>query len=206
MSYGSIDYVDHTQVTQKLIALIPDVQITINYNVGEGGVFYDDHITQDGEIKRIITGIAVSISGNIDNQYRVVEEVGMCDKPFEVEGNKPPANNGERAKECMSDAIKRCAMRLGVGIELYGKKDKKDPNADSSSAWLSAYLGGDMGSSEDLDPKEDPKYKYTQDKNNPPNEKDLMTDDLKEQIEKTNAESLVKEIAVSKDLNKEGTA
>jgi hypothetical protein len=201
MSYGSIDYVDHTQVTQKLIALIPDVQITINYNVGEGGVFYDDHITQDGEIKRILTGIAVSISGNIDNQYRVVEEVGMCDKPFEVEGNKPPANNGERAKECMSDAIKRCAMRLGVGIELYGK---------DSNAWLYDYLGGHMGLSEDLDPKEDPKedpkYKYTQDKNNPPNEKDLMTDDLKEQIEKTNAESLVKEIAVSKDLNKEGTA
>ena len=132
-SYGKIDYVDHTQVTQKLIALIPDVQITINYNVGNGGMLYDDAYTTDGETKKVLTGVALSVTGTVDGKYRVVEEIGMCDKPVDGINGKPPLTNGERAKECMSDAIKRCAMRLGVGIELYGK---------DANNWLSGYLQG----------------------------------------------------------------
>ena len=149
MSYGNIDYVDHTQVTQKLIALIPDVHISINHNVGEGGYVYDDYTTQDGDIKRILTGVAVTISGTIDGQYRTVDEVGMCDKPFEGEGAKPPANNGERAKECMSDGIKRCGLRLGVGVELYGK---------DQVAWLSSFLSGNLNGDTEVK-KETPKPK-----------------------------------------------
>ena len=64
-----ISYVDHTQVTQRLIALIPDVQFKLGCHI------YDKY------------------------------------------------------EECISDAVKRCGMRLGIGIELY-----------DSSAWLSSYL------------------------------------------------------------------
>jgi hypothetical protein len=137
MPYGTIDYVDHTQVTQKLIALIPDVHISINYNAGNGGYIYEDHTTQDGDIKSILVGVSVTVSGTIDNRYRTVDEVGMCDKPFEVEGGKSPANNGERAKECMSDAIKRCGLRLGIGLELYGK---------DTNSWVSSFLEGNLES------------------------------------------------------------
>jgi len=129
MSYGNIDYVDHTQVTQKLIALIPDVHIAISNDTGEGGYIYDDYTTQDGDIKRVLTGVAVTVSGTIDGQYRTVTEVGMCDKPFFVEGGKKVSNNGERAKECISDGIKRCGMRIGIGLELW-----------DTEVWLNDYL------------------------------------------------------------------
>jgi len=117
-----ISYVDHTQVTQRLIALIPDVQFKLGCHI------YDNYEDDQGRTKKILTGVEYTIQGTIDGKLRSVTEVGMCDKPFEVEGRKP-ANNGERAKECISDAVKRCGMRLGIGIELY-----------DSSAWLSGYL------------------------------------------------------------------
>ena len=117
-----ISYVDHTQVTQRLIALIPDVQFKLGCHI------YDKYEDLEGRQRKILTGVEYTIEGTIDGHFRSVTEVGMCDKPFDVEGRKP-ANNGERAKECISDAVKRCGMRLGIGIELY-----------DSSAWLSSYL------------------------------------------------------------------
>lgn len=117
-----ISYVDHTQVTQRLIALIPDVQFKLGCHI------YDKYEDLEGRQRKILTGVEYTIEGTIDGHFRSVTEIGMCDKPFEVEGRKP-ANNGERAKECISDAVKRCGMRLGIGIELY-----------DSSAWLSNYL------------------------------------------------------------------
>ena len=136
-----IDYVDHTQVTQRLIALIPDVQLKA------GSFIYDDYEDQEGRRRKILTGVEYTIEGTIDGHFRSVTEVGMCDKPFEVEGRKP-ANNGERAKECISDAVKRCGMRLGIGIELY-----------DSSAWLSSYLEDDKLIANKTKPKPKPKPK-----------------------------------------------
>ena len=126
-----IDYVDHTQVTQRLIALIPDVQLKA------GSFIYDDYEDLEGRRRKILTGVEYTVEGTIDGHFRSVTEVGMCDKPFELaprqDGSVPKvSNNGERAKECISDAIKRCGMRLGIGIELY-----------DSSAWLSSYLEDD---------------------------------------------------------------
>lgn len=149
-----IDYVDHTQVTQRLIALIPDVQLKA------GSFIYDDYEDLEGRRRKILTGVEYTIEGTIDGHFRSVTEVGMCDKPFEVEGRKP-ANNGERAKECISDAVKRCGMRLGIGIELY-----------DSSAWLSSYL-------------EDDKLIANKTKSNPkPNPKDPVVEKVKVDLEK----------------------
>ena len=136
-----IDYVDHTQVTQRLIALIPDVQLKA------GSFIYDDYEDLEGRRRKILTGVEYTVEGTIDGHFRSVTEVGMCDKPFEVEGRKP-SNNGERAKECISDAVKRCGMRLGIGIELY-----------DSSAWLSSYLADDKLIANKTKPKPKPKPK-----------------------------------------------
>lgn len=125
MSYGSIDYVEHTQVTQRLIALIPNIQMILGHHI------YDRVEDDNGITRKFLTGVEYTLKGTIDGHERSVTEVGMCDKPFFTEGNKKVANNGERAKECISDAVKRCAMRLGVGIELY-----------DTSAWLNSYLNG----------------------------------------------------------------
>jgi len=113
MSYGNIDYVEHTQVTQKLIALIPDVKMEVDEIIKD--VVFDEN----GEQREFITGVTYTISGTIDGEFRSVTEAGMCDKPFFAEGGRKVSNNGERLKECISDAIKRCGMRLGLGLELW---------------------------------------------------------------------------------------
>ena len=121
--FGDIDYVEHTQVTQKLIALIPDLDITTS------DIVYDKIEDVNGVSRSFVTGIKVTLTGTVDGKLITREDYGMCDKPFFHDNPNKVHNNGQRAKECVSDAIKRCAMRFGVGIELY-----------DTDAWLSSYL------------------------------------------------------------------
>ena len=121
--FGDIDYVEHTQVTQKLIALIPDLDITT------GDIIYDKIEDVNGVARSFVTGLKVTLTGTVDNKLITREDYGMCDKPFFHENPNKVQNNGQRIKECMSDGIKRAAMRMGVGIELY-----------DTDAWLSSYL------------------------------------------------------------------
>lgn len=121
--FGDIDYVEHTQVTQKLIALIPDLQITT------GEPVYDKIEDVNGVSRSFVTGIKVRVQGTVDGNWVTREDYGMCDKPFFHENPNKVQNNGQRIKECISDGLKRAGMRMGVGIELY-----------DTDAWLSSYL------------------------------------------------------------------
>lgn len=169
-----IAYVEHTQVTQRLIAIIPDVNMEIKE------MLYDNFTNPNtGEEKSILTGIVYKISGTIDNEFRIVEEIGMCDKPFynpNPEKNIKILTNGERGKECLSDAIKRCGMRLGIGIELY-----------ESDVWLVDYLAPQ--------PKLEKKPKVTQDKKE-------AVDPKPKQVDLNNIDDVVKEIADKKSVSK----
>lgn len=169
-----IAYVEHTQVTQRLIAIIPDVNMEIKE------MLYDNFTNPNtGEEKSILTGIVYKISGTIDNEFRIVEEIGMCDKPFynpNPEKNIKILTNGERGKECLSDAIKRCGMRLGIGIELY-----------ESDVWLVDYLAPQ--------PKLEKKPKATQ------NKKEAV-DPKPKQVDLNNIDDVVKEIADKKSVSK----
>lgn len=169
-----IAYVEHTQVTQRLIAIIPDVNMEIKE------MLYDNFTNPNtGEEKSILTGIVYKISGTIDNEFRIVEEIGMCDKPFynpNPEKNIKILTNGERGKECLSDAIKRCGMRLGIGIELY-----------ESDVWLVDYLAPQ--------PKLEKKPKATQDKKE-------AVDPKPKQVDLNNIDDVVKEIADKKSVSK----
>ena len=169
-----IAYVEHTQVTQRLIAIIPDVNMEIKE------MLYDNFTNPNtGEEKSILTGIVYKISGTIDNEFRIVEEIGMCDKPFynpNPEKNIKILTNGERGKECLSDAIKRCGMRLGIGIELY-----------ESDVWLVDYLAPQ--------PKLEKKPKSTQDKKE-------EVDPKPKQVDLNNIDDVVKEIADKKSVSK----
>lgn len=53
----------------------------------------------------------------IDDQPVVIEDVGDCEQPH----NWP--HDGARLKDATSDAIKRCAARLGVGIALWAQDE-----------------------------------------------------------------------------------
>jgi len=131
--FGDIDYVEHTQVTQKLIAVSPDW----NFNIEK---YIEDTVEDMNGIQRtFIAGAQVSITMKVDNEYLTRSEVGMCDKPFFHSDPNKVYNNGQRAKECVSDAIKRCAMRFGVGLELY-----------DTDAWLSDYLEKEIVELENL--------------------------------------------------------
>lgn len=83
-----------------------------------------------------VVGMVLRMTATIDGKTVVVEEVGDCEAPH----NWP--HDGARAKDAFSDAYKRCAMRLGVGLHLWAQDDfylsaklvKQDEEADAAAA------------------------------------------------------------------------
>lgn len=63
-----------------------------------------------------VVGVVLRMSAVVDGRTVVVEEVGDCEAPH----NWP--HDGARAKDAFSDAYKRCAMRLGVGLHLWAQE------------------------------------------------------------------------------------
>ena len=64
-----------------------------------------------------VVGAVYRMTVTVDGQRVVIEEAGSCEAgPWET-------NDGERLKKAASDALKRCAMRLGVAIHLWCKRD-----------------------------------------------------------------------------------
>ena len=62
-----------------------------------------------------VVGVVLRMRATVDGRPVVVEEVGDCEEPH----NWP--HDGARAKDAFSDAYKRCAMRLGVGLHLWAQ-------------------------------------------------------------------------------------
>ena len=60
--FGNVDYVEHTQVTQKLIALIPDLDITT------GDIIYDKIEDVNGVSRKFVTGLRVILTGTVDGK------------------------------------------------------------------------------------------------------------------------------------------
>lgn len=90
-------YVSHSEVTQSLLGILGPYST---------------------EVKQVIRGSDNSVEGIVlalkvvvDGKEIVVEEAGAVER-------KVP-NSGEALKDCFSDAIKRCAMRLGLGLHLW---------------------------------------------------------------------------------------
>lgn len=64
-----------------------------------------------------IVGAVARLKVSINGWTTTVEEVGDCEQPH----NWP--HDGARMKDAMSDAFKRCAMRLGLGLHLYSNEE-----------------------------------------------------------------------------------
>lgn len=62
-----------------------------------------------------VVGVVARMRAVIDSYPVTVEEAGDCEAPH----NWP--HDGARMKDAMSDAYKRCAMRLGVGLHLWAQ-------------------------------------------------------------------------------------
>ncbi len=64
-----------------------------------------------------LVGVIARLRVTVDGRDVVVEEAGDCEQPH----NWP--HNGARMKDAMSDAFKRCSMRLGLGLSLWAQDD-----------------------------------------------------------------------------------
>ncbi len=113
------DYVAHSMVTQKLLATVGPFDMEVRDVIREGG---------DG----MVTGVVLCCTFQIDNRDVAIEEVG------DVENPEQKKTDGSRMKDAMSDALKRCAMRVGVGLHLwesddyalYGALEKQDKSGE----------------------------------------------------------------------------
>ena len=64
-----------------------------------------------------LTGCLCTLTVEIDGRTTSIQEVGECENPNNWK------TDGARLKACASDGIKRCAMRLGLGLHLWHKHD-----------------------------------------------------------------------------------
>ena len=104
--YG--DYVAHSEVTQKLLAVLGPYSFEVTQLLRE----------QTSKVDHpIIVGCIGRLTCVVDGREVSVSEVGDCENPHVKN------SDGERAKDAASDAIKRCAMRLGVGLHLWAAEN-----------------------------------------------------------------------------------
>jgi hypothetical protein len=106
---GRGSYVAHPVVEQRILQVLGPV----DFEVVE--VIRGD--TKIGDLKGVVVGVLATMRATIDGTPVTVTEVGDCEQP----SNWP--HDGARLKDAASDAYKRCAMRLGVGLHLWADSD-----------------------------------------------------------------------------------
>jgi hypothetical protein len=104
---GRGSYVGHEVVTQRLLHVVD------GYSTEVVEVLRGDA----KDMTNVVVGVLLRLSCTIDGHPYSVTEVGDCENP----GNWP--HDGARMKDAMSDAIKRCAMRLGVALHVWAQNE-----------------------------------------------------------------------------------
>jgi hypothetical protein len=69
------------------------------------------------DLEGAVVGVVCRLTVEVDGRTLVIEDVGDCESPH----NWP--HDGARLKDAMSDALKRCCARIGLGTHLYSKSD-----------------------------------------------------------------------------------
>jgi len=103
-------FVSHGIVTQFLLGILGPYDFSI------------DTIIRDAD--GTATGILCTLTVDVDGRTTSIQEVGECENPSNWK------TDGARIKACASDGVKRCAMRLGLGLHLWHKRDKNYVLAD----------------------------------------------------------------------------
>jgi hypothetical protein len=126
---GSASYVAHSIVEQRFIDVLghaPDtelVEVVRGWLPAEAGTGKTDDSARKRygkpELADCVVGVVLRMRCTIDGTVHEVTEVGDCGDP----NNWP--HDGARLKDAFSDAYKRCAMRLGVGLHLWVKQPQK---------------------------------------------------------------------------------
>ena len=98
----SADYVKHSTVNEFLLGIV--------------GPFDWQLVQVLHEPDGMVSGAVYRLSVEIDGRMVHVEEVGSIQQG----GTK---NNGDRMKDAASDCLKRCAMRMGLGLHLWSQEN-----------------------------------------------------------------------------------
>jgi len=118
---GGGDYVSHSVVVQKLLAVVGPFDFAI-VELIRGDVpgsapnpAGTSRRARDGvpALTNVVVGALCELTVQYEGRPVTIREVGDVEHPH----NWP--TDGARAKDAASDAIKRCAMRLGVGLHLW---------------------------------------------------------------------------------------
>lgn len=122
---GGGQYVKHSVVTEKLLAVLGPFSFELVEIVR--GDMPEVPPNPQGTSKRAkdgypalhqaVVGAVCRLSASIDFVQVRIEEVGDCEDPR----NWP--HDGARLKDAMSDAMKRCAMRIGVTLHLWSQDE-----------------------------------------------------------------------------------
>lgn len=109
--------VDHTVVTQRLLQIVGpyDMHIAEILRSEVSGMKTKSGKEYAGGL--FVTGAIVRLTLTIDGRKVEVEETGGCENAAMKDGD------GERMKHAISDAIKRCGMRLGLGLHMWAQEN-----------------------------------------------------------------------------------
>jgi hypothetical protein len=92
-------YVEHSVIVQRLLEVVGPFNFTVDKPV----------TNPDG----VVSGCLATLECWIDGDYITITEVGDVEHPS--------ANNGSNLKNAASDALKRCAARIGLGTHLWAQ-------------------------------------------------------------------------------------
>ena len=124
---GGGSYVSHSAVNEKLLAVVgpfsfEKVEVLRGYVPGiEPNPQGNSKRAKQGRpaLENAVVGYIGRLTCKVDGVVVSVEEVGDCEDPH----NWP--HDGARLKDAMSDSLKRCAMRLGVGLHMWSQYQGK---------------------------------------------------------------------------------
>lgn len=122
---GGGDYVTHSTVAQRILAVVGPhsfeavelVRGDVPGKAGNPNASSERAKRGTPDLHGVIVGALCRLTVEIDGRTVSVVEVGDCEQPH----NWP--HDGARAKDAVSDAFKRCAMRVGVGLHLWAQDE-----------------------------------------------------------------------------------
>lgn len=108
---GFGDYIQHSVIRQRLLSVVGPYSQEVKH------VIRETLTDKQGKDKEVITGVVLALTVEIDGEVVTVEEAGDVEQPFNWK------TDGARMKDAISDAVKRCAMAMGVGLHLWAQFD-----------------------------------------------------------------------------------
>lgn len=106
--YGS--YVPHSVYVQRLLLYVGPFDFEL-VEIVRG------QVNGKPDLGEVVVGVVMRLTVEIDGRRTVVEEIGDCEQPANWD------TDGKRMKDALSDALKRCCARIGLGLHLYAKDE-----------------------------------------------------------------------------------